>query len=49
MKERMVWILWPAFLAAILGVGVTFSLFDPADMEWPGGGSPSPMAAYTLG
>jgi hypothetical protein len=27
------WILWPAFLVAIIAEGITFSLFDPQDMN----------------
>ena len=49
MKERLAWILWPAFLMAVPGVGVVFSLFDPADMDWPEGLAPGRLAAYTLG
>ena len=38
MSARIAWILWPAFVAAIPAVGIVFSLFDPADIHWPGGG-----------
>jgi hypothetical protein len=48
-KERLAWIVWPAFLVAIPGVGVVFSVFDPAEMDWPWGGAPDRLAAYTLG
>jgi hypothetical protein len=49
MKERLAWILWPAFLVAVPGVGVVFSVFDPAEMDWPWGEAPGRLGAYTLG
>ena len=33
MKQRLMWILWPAFLVAGIAEGITFSLFDPSDMH----------------
>lgn len=33
---RLVWILWPAFLAACLLEIAVFSLVDPAELEWSG-------------
>jgi len=33
MKQRLMWILWPAFLVAGIAEGITFSLFDPRDMH----------------
>lgn len=50
MKQRLIWILWPAFVMAIPAVGIVFSLFDPADMKWPGEAAEhNRMAAYTAG
>ena len=50
MKQRLIWILWPAFVMAIPAVGIVFSLFDPADMKWPGEAAEhSRLAAYTVG
>lgn len=36
MKQRLMWILWPAFLVAGIAEGITFSLFDPSDMHFFG-------------
>jgi hypothetical protein len=33
MTQRLMWILWPAFLVAGIAEGVFFSLFDPLDMH----------------
>jgi len=33
MRQRLMWVLWPAFLVAGIAEGVTFSLFDPKDMH----------------
>ena len=33
MTQRLMWILWPAFLVAGIAEGITFSLFDPQDMR----------------
>jgi len=33
MAQRLMWILWPAFLVAGVAVGITFSLLDPRDMQ----------------
>jgi len=33
MKQRLMWILWPAFLVAGVADGLMFSLFDPQDMQ----------------
>ena len=32
MRQRLGWILWPAFLVAAIADGIVFSLFDPRDM-----------------
>ncbi len=50
MMQRIIWILWPAFLVAIPAVGVVFSMVDPEDMHVFG--SPleiSRFGAYTVG
>ena len=36
MTRRLMWILWPAFLVAGIAEGITFSLFDPQDMQFFG-------------
>ena len=36
MTQRLMWILWPAFLVAGIAEGVTFSLFDPQNMHFFG-------------
>lgn len=33
MTQRLIWILWPAFLVAGIAEGIAFSLFDPQDMR----------------
>lgn len=50
MTQRLMWILWPAFLVAGIAEGITFSLFDPQDMHIFG--EPvhlSRMAIYSIG
>lgn len=36
MSQRLMWILWPAFLVAGVAEGITFTLFDPQDMHFFG-------------
>jgi hypothetical protein len=33
MTQRLMWVLWPAFLAAGIAEGLFFTFFDPADMS----------------
>jgi len=33
MAQRLMWILWPAFLVAAVADGIVFSLFDPREMH----------------
>ena len=32
--QRLMWILWPAFLAAGVMEALVFAAFDPLDMQW---------------
>ena len=50
MKERLMWVLWPSFLAAGVMELFVFSLVDPADVHWMGGGDLglSRTGVYTL-
>ena len=32
MLKRMMWILWPSFIAAGIGVGIVFTLVDPMEL-----------------
>jgi hypothetical protein len=32
MLKKMMWILWPSFIAAGIGVGITFTLIDPMEL-----------------
>ena len=50
MKERLMWVLWPSFLAAGVMELFVFSLIDPADMHWTDGGDLglSRTGVYTL-
>lgn len=34
--QRLMWIIWPAFLAAGVMEMLVFSAFDPQDMQWSG-------------
>ena len=36
LAQRLMWIVWPAFLVAGLLEAVVFSIFDPEDMQWFG-------------
>ena len=50
MAQRLMWILWPGFVMAILAVGIVFTLVDPADLHLFG--QPlelSRLGAYSLG
>jgi hypothetical protein len=33
MTQKLMWILWPAFLVAGIAEGIAFTLFDPQDMR----------------
>ncbi len=49
MSQRMMWILWPGFIVAIPAIGLTFSVFDPSDMQFFGAPAElSNLAAYTI-
>ena len=50
MAKYVMWVLWPSFLAAGIGVGIIFTLVDPQELTILG--QPlhgSPLAVYTLG
>ena len=32
MLKKMMWILWPSFIAAGIGVGIVFTLIDPMEL-----------------
>ncbi len=32
MLKRLMWILWPSFIAAGIGVGIIFTLVDPSEL-----------------
>ena len=50
MTQRVIWVLWPAFLAAGVAEAIFFTLFDPADMAFFGAPvALSRHAIYTLG
>ena len=36
LAQRLMWIIWPAFLVAGLIEVVVFGMFDPEDMQWFG-------------
>ncbi len=50
MKQRVLQILWPAFLMAAVLEMLVFVLVDPADLRWFGSAPVelSPRAIYTL-
>ncbi len=46
--QRLMWIVWPAFLAAGVLETLVFVLVDPHDLHWLGRALDwSPMAVYT--
>ena len=50
MTRYVMWVLWPSFIAAGIGVGILFTLVDPAELVVLG--QPlhaSRTAVYTLG
>ena len=50
MAKYLMWVLWPSFLAAGMGVGIIFALVDPTELVVLG--QPlhaSRTAVYTLG
>ena len=50
MTQRLIWVLWPAFIAAGITEALFFTLFDPADMSLFGHPVElSRQAIYTLG
>ncbi len=50
MAKYLMWILWPSFIGAGMGVGIVFSLIDPTELVVLGQPMHLPrLAAYTLG
>ena len=50
MTQRLMWILWPAFLVASIAEGIAFSLFDPQDVHLFGAPvNLDRMAVYSIG
>ena len=50
MKQKLMWIVWPAFLMAGVMELLVFALVDPQDMHWFGHSfAASRQAVYTLG
>jgi E3 ubiquitin-protein ligase DOA10 len=51
MMQRLMWILWPAFLVAGIGTAVFFTVFDPVELRFFGDvvESASRTAVYSLG
>jgi hypothetical protein len=50
MGKYLMWVLWPSFIAAGMGVGIVFTLIDPNELVVLG--QPvhaSRLAAYTIG
>lgn len=48
--QRLMWVLWPAFLMAGVAEGVVFTLVDPQDIPfWDSSIELSRTAVYTLG
>jgi hypothetical protein len=49
-RQRMIWVLWPAFLVACAATGVFFTLFDPMELVLFGRTiEPTRVAIYTMG
>ena len=50
MARYLMWVLWPSFIAAGLGVGIIFTFVDPTEQVMLGYPvHASRMAVYTLG
>ncbi len=50
LKQRLMWILWPAFLLADVAEILVFAMVDPHDLHWFGHALNLPrQAVYTLG
>jgi len=49
LAQRLMWIIWPAFLVAGVIELVVFGMFDPDDMQWFGRQMPlSRQGVYTV-
>ena len=49
LSQRIMWVLWPAFLAACLLEALIFALVDPRDLHWFGQSlAMSAEGVYTL-
>ncbi len=49
-KQRLMWIVWPAFLLAGVMEILVFAMVDPHDLHWFGQALDLPrQAVYTLG
>jgi len=46
--QRLMWILWPSFLAAGVGAGMAFAFIDPLDVHIFGRAQLSRMGFYTV-
>lgn len=50
MLKKLIWILWPSFIAAGIGVGIIFTLIDPTELVILGDRVHlSRIAGYSLG
>ena len=50
MVKYLMWVLWPSFIAAGIGVGIIFTLVDPTELVVLGHPvQASRLAVYTLG
>jgi len=49
-NQKLMWVVWPAFLGACILELVVFALVDPQDLEWAGQQiAISRQGVYTLG
>jgi len=50
MLKQIMWVLWPSFIAAGIGVGIVFTLIDPMELQVLGNsGQVSSTMIYSLG
>jgi hypothetical protein len=50
LMQRLMWVLWPAFLVAGIAEGIFFTIFDPIELYFFGAPlDMSRMAIYTMG
>jgi hypothetical protein len=47
--KKLIWILWPSFIAAVIGTVLLFTWLDPVDLTFVGPLELGRKAGYTFG